>query len=64
MNTAVAMAIEKYKGTIPQVKSAEDASKAKSTLDAEKLKMDLALKQSQIDKNSATAQKALRTSSG
>lgn len=62
MNTAVQMAIEKYKNTIPQVKQIEDAAKAKSTLDAEKLKMDLALKQSQITKNQAAAAKSLRPS--
>ena len=62
MNTAVQMAIEKYKNTIPQVKQIEDAAKAKSTLNAEKIKMDLALKQSQITKNQAAAAKSLRPS--
>lgn len=58
MNTAIQMTIEKYKSAIPQVKQAEDAAKNKALMDAEKAKLDAEYKQSQIDKNIASANKS------
>ena len=61
MNTAVQMALEKYRSSIPQVKQAEDAAKNKALLDKEKARLDAEYKQSQIDKNRASATKSLRS---
>lgn len=64
MNTAIQMTIEKYKSAIPQVKQAEDAAKNKALMDAEKAKLDAEYKQSQIDKNIASANKSSQSWGG
>lgn len=61
MNTAVKMAIEKYKSTIPQVKQIEDAEANKKFLATEKADIENRLKLSQIEKNQAAAIKSMKT---
>jgi len=62
--TATQIAIDKYKNSIPQVKQMEDAALAKAALDAAKTKADIDVKESTVNKNNATATKALRAPSG
>lgn len=60
LTTATQIAIQKYSSQIPDIANAKAATKAKAQMDTMKAQADIAVKQSTVQKNMATATKALR----